>query len=309
MLNYSHFCVVGPGALGLFLAQALNQLGPTSLFVKANQIEALKKTALRVSGDVSLRESGNNIRIISTKDLGSLPADTLYFSCVKAYDLDNSLKELLTHLSPSAAVVLCQNGLGILLQAAEIVGRRTALARFLPSFGCLKDSPNSVKISGKLNATVSATDPNGELTKYLGELFQKIGIQCSFPKNVALAEWEKVFFNLAINPLATILNDKNSVVIDSPQMALLTSKVLAEVRAVAKAEGFSLDHLGDEETFNAIRNCGENLNSTLMDMRAGKNTELEFFLGRFLRIAKSYCVLTPHLLQMSQSLKEIKQIQ
>ncbi len=244
--------------------------------------------------------------LIEVKDLGSLPTDTIFILCVKAYDLDSALKTLTPHLLTDSTLLLCQNGLGIYLQAAEVLGRvRPQIARLLPSFGIKLEQDGSLAVSGALHATLSVPDHQPWLLNQLTPLLTEIGITLSFPKNIAQAEWEKAFLNLVINPLACVLDQKNSCVIKDESIKKLTLRIAAEVRSVAKKEGFSLDHINDQELISRIENCGENINSTLIDFRAGKPSELNYFLGRFLRIAESSGISIDHLKTLDIILKSI----
>jgi len=286
-------CVIGPGALGLFFAINLADNHAVSLLVKDSQRLVYEGNPLSIVGDMQRSLAPGALQIIDKTGLKNLPADALFLSCVKAYDLDSSVEELLPALRPSNPLILTQNGLGIFLQAAELLRRAAPIVRVLSSFGVMKRSPTQVALTGKMLLSISAQDQEPKLRDEISEIFKAGGAVIHHPKNIAYAEWEKALLNLAVNPLTSVLNERNGVVIEDKGLSSLTLKVISEVRQVAKAEGFDLSYISNAALFERIRNSANNLNNNVIDLRNDRRTEIEFLLGRFLRLAEGYNVQTP----------------
>ncbi|MBN8551111.1 MAG: hypothetical protein J0M12_17490, partial [Deltaproteobacteria bacterium] len=59
-------------------------------------------------------------------------------------------------------------------------------------------------------------------------------------------------------------------------------------------EGFDFSNFTTEEVLRSIAAHGDNRNSNLIDLERGRPTQIDYILGRLIRIAKSYDVPIPH---------------
>ena len=294
-MSFTHLpvCIVGPGALGLFLAAGLSSTESVYLLVKEDQKASLAQAPIKICGQERFEIPAGQIKLLSYSELGSLPSAISFWLCVKAYDLDETLKQLLPVLSMSTPLVFFSNGLGIVLQAGRIIGRRAPMIRALCNFGLRKTDQTEVIQAGRISVAIASFKEHLKQAEYIAEVFKRMGADVSFEKDIATAEWHKALINLVVNPLCSIVNSNNACLIDNKGLNDLARKILAEVRLVAKADGFDLSVIDDESIFNRIRQHGANFNSTLMDLRAGKKTEMEYLLGRFLRLSKQYTLAAP----------------
>ncbi|MBN8548866.1 MAG: 2-dehydropantoate 2-reductase [Deltaproteobacteria bacterium] len=276
-----HICIVGAGALGLGLAAHLSKECNVSVLCRSNKAEQLR--------------SGQDVAGLSyITSLGALPLDLAsLWICVKAYDNLAALKTVEPLLRTDCPIVLLSNGLGVFMECAEFISRRAPIVRALVNTGFL-ETLDAVVQSGPLLVTLAAPKEHSASLDSIDTLLQKVGAHVTRESDVARAEWKKTFINAPVNSLCSIVRAPNRAITENPLLRSQAEAVIAEVRAVAAAEGFDFSDFSTEEILRSIAAHGENRNSNLIDLERGRPTQIDYILGRLIRIAKSYDVPTPH---------------
>lgn len=291
--RFPPLCIVGGGAVGRTLAVLMSAHAETSILVKPSQRTEMLDRPLTVSGAHHHSTPPRSVGLLLVDELGVLPAETEFWMCVKAFDLDVALRSIAPFLNPASTVVVLANGLGVFMQAAETIRRRAPLVRVLPSFGVRTHSPTEVVLAGDLVATVAAPRTADAARDSVIDRLKASGIRTSAESNVAIAEWRKAAVNLIVNTLCTLAGARNGALATEPALAGLIPPLLGEIRAVAAKEGFDLSDLTPEAFLERLAPHALNTNSTLVDLRAGRRTEIDYITGRFLSIAARYEVPTP----------------
>jgi 2-dehydropantoate 2-reductase len=305
-------CIVGAGAIGVVMTTILSTLCQPYLLARRAQIEELQTSSLTLTGDLSL--STKSFSVISTRQLSSLPPRTAYFLCVKSHQISAALEEIRPYVSGETSLFLLSNGLSVFLEASDILPVRPQLYRMLCYFGASNldsGAPSKVHVSGRATASLTALQEYRESLQLWIRLLESTSLLTIFTeKNVVTAEWNKITTNIIVNSLATLANRENSVVLSSPPLKILARNIFDELTEIAKAEG----HHFSEDKFNSvlegIKNHAGNINSTLVDFRRGKKSEIETLIGRVLQIAGQYDVNAPcittlyHLLSATEALQK-----
>jgi 2-dehydropantoate 2-reductase len=292
-MDRTNICIVGAGAVGLTLAVKLARSHAVWLLARPYQLESLGGSPYRLEGAEELVLPSDRIRVVTVRELEGLPRDLSYWICVKAYDLDEALADIAPRLNRATPVVLLSNGLGIFFQASLLVGRKAPLMRLCPSFGARKLAPTEVALAGRLSGTFAALEQDLACADPVLQIARGIFDQITLERSIAAAEWNKALVNLVVNPICSIVNAENGALLRNPHLKRLASAALEEIRAVARADGFDLSQTTDEIFLAGLERHASNINSTLCDLRAGKKTELDYLLGRFLRLAADHGVEIP----------------
>ena len=288
--------MIGGGALGMYLTAKLSFHHDVTLITR--------RTTAGLKIQLEGEESGTVSKFhTKTWDKVSIPAKAILFLCTKAYDLDSVLKQVEPNLSRTTTVVLCQNGLGVHMQAADIVGRRAPLVRLLSLLG-VKREGSKLQISGKPKSTIASIPEDAKECSEVKELLFEAGFLVTTAPSIVIAEWEKAIVNIVINSIATLADAPNGYIIENSENKALAERTISEVRMVARAEGVEISSLSDCDIFSRIENSKNNINSTLADLRAGRATEIEYMIGRAVRIGQSHGVKIPTLEGLYQRLKE-----
>jgi 2-dehydropantoate 2-reductase len=298
-----NICIVGPGALGIFLACRLSQQHNVWLLAKDKHLDALQDRDLKVAGAAEQVVPAGEIKIITEDEIHKLPNDVSYWLCVKAYDLDQSVHMLRRVLTPATPLLFLSNGLGIFLQIAMSIGRRIPMVRVCANFGVKKLSAVEVELAGAVHFSLSSLKEHEEAKRNVNNILAKIAESIICEKDVATAEWNKALINLVVNSICTVADSHNAVIAENSNLRSLALQVLEEIHLVAEADGFDLPNCSEEAFFSAIEPHHSNINSTLADLRSGRRTETEYLLGRFLRIAEDNNVEVPVCLTLYNILK------
>jgi 2-dehydropantoate 2-reductase len=109
------------------------------------------------------------------------------------------------------------------------------------------------------------------------ELFSRAGVEVAERPEFETALWEKLAVNCVINPITALLEVRNSGALVA-ELAELRAGIVAEVAALAEAEGHRLDP-GLAAGLETGLQSGRNRSSMLQDVLLGRPTELEYLNG------------------------------
>ncbi len=277
--------IVGAGAIGSVLAGKLARSEglDVTLVGSSEHWRAVRGSGLilhegtRSDPCVRLKTEG----LDSISPVGE--SDRVILAC-KLTGLERIASFLRDRVSPRAPLLAIQNGLGVDDLVAALFGRIPE--RALLHFGALVEEPGRVRyFPGRIRVRASAE--GREFARLLGE-----HIPCEIETDFRAAEWAKLAINCLANPLAGILRVPNGPLADHT-LDPLKGALLAELKAVAAAEGIALETSVEE--FNAYISgpTGGNTPSMAVDLARRSPTEIEFLNGAVERLGRKHGVATP----------------
>jgi 2-dehydropantoate 2-reductase len=107
------------------------------------------------------------------------------------------------------------------------------------------------------------------------------------------AQWTKLLFNAATNPLAALTGLTHGELCDVPALRAAVTALVDEGRAVADALGITLDSDPDELISQAARENHQHRPSMLQDALAQQRTEIDALNGGVVRAGEQAGVPTP----------------
>ena len=281
--------IFGAGALGLRMALALHKKHPVLV---ARHVQRSRVLVRALSHAEQVLEE-HEIAVEPLEGLTELPEGAALILCTKALAVRGLLEHLRPLINPTHTIVLAQNGIGISEIAASFVPE-SQIVRLTARLGALKIAAFSIIPTGPIAVTVACVADAALKAAEVRTLFSECGAQVSIAPTVAACEWQKTALNLVTNSLATILDSHNSIVLEDPELWRLAGLLLSEYRAVAAAEGVTLDHAASPETIRTqIEAVGANINSTLADLRAGRASEIPWMLGAVVQRGRAHGVAVP----------------
>lgn len=249
------FAVVGHGAIGGLFAARLAKAGH----------------------EVCIVERGNNRKI---------PEVDAILICVKAYDTAAAARRISG--TKAAAVVSLQNGLGNAEVLARFVGKRrvivaaTAQAAYRDRKGRLRHTGEGVTWVAPMNGSARGR----KICRRIAAAFRCAGLPARVHPDARRVLWSKLILNAAINPLAALTGLPNGELIRRPALREILEAAAREAAEIARREGIRpLYPDAAQKAREACRATARNLNSMLLDLRAGKPTELEWITGVLLEHA------------------------
>ncbi|MBS3790403.1 MAG: 2-dehydropantoate 2-reductase [Candidatus Thermoplasmatota archaeon] len=276
--------IVGPGAIGTFLAGVLG---------KHNEVDLLGRRPL----DIETIEISGKTRVETdinyTDSISSLSDKKLIVICTKSFDTKEAVASLSNHLSSKALVLSLQNGLNNEGIISGFVGKERTIGG-ITNNGVTYMEPGKVKHAG-MGKTVIGLYPKGtsEEVEKIVRVFRNAGLETTLSENILVKLWEKAVINSGINPITAVLGIKNGVLIEDRYLTRLLEETVRESAAVAE-NYVDLDKKKVlDETKEVARQTSENLSSMLQDVKNESRTEVDQINGAIIEKALDKEVSTP----------------
>jgi len=276
--------IVGPGAIGTFLAGVLGRKNEVDLLGR----KPLDIDIIEISGETRLKTDMNY-----TDSVKSLSDKELVIICTKSFDTADAMDSIYDHLSSSSMILSLQNGLKNEEIISDFVGNERTIGG-ITSNGVTYLEPGKVKHAGK-GETVIGSYPGGknEKVEKICNIFNYAGLETSTSENILLKIWEKAIINSGINPITAVLKIKNGILIEDEYLTQLMEDTVLESVGIAE-DYVDLDEKKVlNETKKVAKRTSENLSSMLQDIKNEKRTEVEQINGAIIEKADEKNVSAP----------------
>jgi 2-dehydropantoate 2-reductase len=283
---------VGCGAVGSLFAANLAQLDDVEVWayeVSQAHVDAINANGLRLvgAGDVVGRPT-------ATTDAAALPACDFGIVATKAMHTEGAIAAT-AHAFAAGAVATVQNGVGneeVLAGHVERVIRGTTF----PAGKILE--PGVVQWDVKGDTTLGPFEPKPALAEEIARLADactRSGMPTHAVPDARPAQWRKVVFNAATNPVGALTGLTHGRVCERPDLRAIVSALVDEGQAVAAAQGIVLDADPEELIDHAARPdvAYDHKASMLQDVEARRPTEIDFLNGGIARFGRELGVPTP----------------
>lgn len=276
--------VIGAGALGTFYSAMLSSSGQAVTLVCREKDVAILRKGIRVTG---AKEVTANPSIAT-----AAPPSDLVFVAVKAYDVAAAVKDI--GQKPGTPVVIIHNGLGPDEAAASILGKGHVAVAVSYS-GVTFVEPGIVRLAGYTETVLGSVEPEvREKLDVAGEALERAGLKARIAEDIRAAQWEKLYANIAINPLTAITGLNNGMLLEVPELKALVGSVVNEAARVSNALGIktSVDPL--QNTLKVIHDTSGNRSSMLQDVTRGRRTEIDALNGKVAGLGRKAGIPTPY---------------
>ena len=264
-------CVVGCGAIGGLYAAHLAQLPELEVWaydVSAAHVEAINRDGLRVTGHASLVG-----RVQATADASELPACELGIVAVKGTFTEEAIVACAPSLA-DAAVCSVQNGIGNEEVIAEHVPR---VMRGVTLPAARVAAPGVIHMDGAGTTWIGPFEPRPapmDEVERLGSLLNASGMETRAVPDARGAQWTKLLFNCATNPLCALTGLTHGELCELPATRRVVGELLGEGRAVADALGIAFEDDPEELVDTLGRANYDHKPSMLQDVLARRSTEI-----------------------------------
>jgi 2-dehydropantoate 2-reductase len=285
-------CVVGCGAVGSLFAANLAQLDDVEVWafdVSQPHVDAINANGLRLVG------AGEVVgRPTATSDARELPACDFGIVATKAMQTESAIAST-AHAFADGAVATVQNGVGNEEVVAAHVGRVIRGTTF-PAGKILE--PGVVQWDVKGDTTLGPFEPQPagpDEIERLADACTRGGMPTVAVADARPAQWRKVIFNAATNPVGALTGLTHGRVCERPDLRALVSALVDEGKAVASAQGIELDADPEELIDHAAKPeiAYGHKASMLQDVEARRQTEIDFLNGGIGRFGRELGVPTP----------------
>jgi 2-dehydropantoate 2-reductase len=128
------------------------------------------------------------------------------------------------------------------------------------------------------------------------DLFRDCNVEVEASENIIEQRWKKLIWNGAFNPVSVLTGGYDTKkLLDNPFCKDLLQKIMKEIIALARLDGFNLDDNLIDKNFELTYKMKPYKTSMLLDFEAKRPMEIEAILGNAISFAKSKSVTTPYL--------------
>ena len=284
--------MVGCGAVGSLFAANLAQLDDVEVWaydLAQAHVDAINANGLRLVG------AGEVLgQVTATADASELPPCDFGIVATKAMHTEGAIAAT-AHAFADGAVATVQNGVG----NEEVVARhvsRVIRGTTFPAGKILE--PGVVQWDVKGDTTLGPFEPSparAEEIERLADACTRGGMPTKAVEDARPAQWRKVIFNAATNPVGALTGLTHGRVCERADLRVLVSSLVAEGKAVAAAQGITLDADPEELIDHAARPevAYDHKASMLQDVEARRLTEIDFLNGGIGRCGRDLGVPTP----------------
>jgi 2-dehydropantoate 2-reductase len=284
--------VVGSGAIGSLYGAFLSRLEDTEVILVGRNphVSAIQSRGLKLKGIL-----GDHVfKLKAIKYASEVEKADLVIVTTKTYDTLTAAKSAKHLIKAGASVLLIQNGLGTEELVAKALNT-TKVLRATTCMGALRTSPGVVTATGCGLTEIGSRYPeNYELVEKLTKMMKQVGFDVRSSENIEGVVWTKTLVNCGINPVGALTGLSNGEVYKNKALRGLIVKLVEEAVQVVDALGIELTTEDPVRyALGTAKATGDNINSMLQDLQAGKRTEIDAITGEVIRLAKLYGIETP----------------
>ena len=285
-------CIIGCGAVGSLFAANLARLEDVEVWaydLARDHVDAINRDGLHLSGAGDVLAWPR-----ATADAEELPQCDFGIVATKAMHTVAAIAAT-AHAFESGSVATVQNGLGNEEAIAERVERVIRGTTF-PAGKLI--APGHVQWDVKGDTTFGPFEgspaPLDEIER-LAEACTRAGMPTRAVADARGAQWRKVIFNAATNPVGALTGLTHGRVCEREPLRRLVSGLVDEGKAVAAAQGIELDADPEDLIDHAARPdvAYEHKASMLQDVEAQRQTEVDYLNGGIARFGREHGVPTP----------------
>ena len=285
-------CVVGCGAVGSLFAANLAQLEDVEVWaydLDRAHVDAINARGLRLTG------AGEVVgRVRAMADPGELPTCDFGIVATKAMHTDSAIAATAAAFA-DGAVASVQNGIGneeVLARHVERVIRGTTFpAGKILEPGVVHWDVKGDTVFGPFEPAPAAMSD----VEALADACTRAGMPTTAVADARPAQWRKVVFNAATNPIGALTGLTHGRVCERPDLRALVTALVDEGKAVAAAQGIVLDADPEGLIDHAARPdvAYDHKASMLQDVEARRATEIDALNGGIGRFGRELGVPTP----------------
>ncbi len=283
-------CIVGCGAIGSLFAAHLARLKDVEVWayeVNRAHVDAINAGGLRLSGFSQVHSHPH-----ASADAAAIPPCDFGIVATKSQHTRAAMQATAA-VFRNAAVCSVQNGVGneeIIAEFAPRVMRGTTFpAGRIVEPGHVQQDTGGKTWMGPFEPKSASM---AEVTTLAARLTES-GMETLAMADARGAQWTKLIFNAATNPIGALTGLPHGVACDQPAVRRLISGLAAEGVAVAKALGITPDSDPEKLIDHAREVAYHHKASMLQDVLARRATEVDALNGGIVRFGEETGVPTP----------------
>jgi 2-dehydropantoate 2-reductase len=264
--------------MGSYFGAVLSLAGHEVVLV---DVDADRMAVIETQGLTLVRDGrSDRAELRASASPESLRSSEVVIVLTKANTMERALADSLPYLGAARVIVVLPNGLGCgaaagrLLTADRIVHGATAAGAVLEGDESVRETVIGTTYLGRLQSPADGT------VVEIADLLSNAGLKNEVCADVESWVWTKLLINVAFNAVTAVTGVRNGALVETPSGNRLLELVLAEVTAVARANGVRLQC---EDALEYVTQVGweiaPNQSSMLQDLLRNRPTEVDFLNG------------------------------
>ena len=282
--------VVGAGAIGTLFGAAL---------AGAHDVRVLtrdKRSARALAGRGLIVDDDPPQAVSASHDPDVFAGVEIIVIAVKTNVTTTALAPLRDTLEGAPPLVSLQNGIEGVARIEFALGRHSAIALAPTTEGAEALEPGRARRMGRgrTRAGWAAGHANGAVLGAFVHALEAGGLMAQLATPIEPYVWAKLVANAAINPLTALAGVRNGELLARDGLRARAARIALEVAAVARASGIALP-FSDPVAFveDVALVTAANRSSMLVDLEAGRETEIDAITGALVRAAEARGVAVP----------------
>lgn len=287
------FAVVGPGGVGGLLGALLARGGhDVRVVARGEALRAIASRGLQVQGPQGLLTTPP---LRASEDPGALGTVDFVLVALKTWQVEEVAPRLLPLLAPHTLVVPLQNGVEAAARLARVLGE-DAVAGGLCHMLSRIEAPGVIHWwGGPPSVTVGERRPGqrARLEALVGAL-QGAGALAQVSEDAEAALWAKLLFVAAFGAVGAWADAPAGVTRARADTRAMLVSAMREVEALARARGVRLPADVVDAAMARVDGLTPDATASLQrDLKAGRPSELEDWVGAVVRLGREAGVPTP----------------
>lgn len=285
--------IYGTGGAGGYFGAQLAKAGEDVIFIaRGAHLQAISEHGLIVetpAGEVKIHPAKATDRV---SEIG--PVDLILLG-VKAWQVQEAATAMTSMLGPETLVIPLQNGVEAAEELAAVLGAGPVLGGLCGTFSRVA-GPGRIRSIGDKNFIQFGEINNRRSTRTerMLAVLQKAGIQAEIPADIHQGLWMKFLAVTAFGGVGALARAPIGVLRSLPQTRRLMERCVEEACDLAMARGIGLLDSAVTTTLEFIDGLAAGSTTSLQrDIADGKPSELEYWTGAVVRLAKGNHVGVP----------------
>ena len=254
-------------------------------------IEAIRAHGLRVEG----ASGDRTVRIGATTNPSEVGQVDLVVIATKAMDVGAASAGAASLIGDQTVVLPIQNGLGSADTVAAALGPDRTLVGVAGGFGASVVAPGHVRHEGmELLRLGEREGPTTERLERVAAVWRDAGFTVQTYADVGRLVWEKLICNVCFSGTCAVLDRTIGEVLDDEHSWAVATSCAIEAYEVARALDIGLSFDDPVEHVRAFgRRIPRARPSVLLDLRAGRRTEIDVINGAIPREGRAVGIAAP----------------
>lgn len=289
MTEIKKVAILGAGAMGAYFAERFHAVPDfsTALIADGERADKLRKEGLVINNTLQQFD-------VIDPDKGGAPMD-LIIVALKHHQLAPALANLRPLVGDETLFVSVMNG----LESEEIIAAHFGAEKVLYAISVGIDAVREdnrvsyTKAGRHIFGEAENSTPSAKVLK-VQRAFKAVGIQYESPVDMLRTLWWKFMVNVGVNQASAVLRAPYGVFHNDPDAQALMESLMQEVVTLAQAKGVHLTHQDVLDWYPVLRTLSpEGKTSMLQDVEAGRQTEVEVFGGKVVKLGRELGIATP----------------